>query len=57
MMNSATILFLVLAIVAVGTAIGMLLTRNTVYAALLLILNFGTIAIIYLILGDRKSVV
>jgi len=50
-MNSATILFFVLALVAVISAVGMLLSRNTVYAALLLIVNFGTIAILYLILG------
>ena len=50
-MNSATILFFALALVAVVSAVGMLLSRNTVYAALLLIVNFGTIAILYLILG------
>ncbi len=50
-MNSATILFLVLALAAVASAVGMLLSRNTIYAALLLILNFGAIAILYLILG------
>ena len=50
-MNSATILFLALGLVAVASAIGMLLTRNTVYSALLLILNFATLAVIYLVLG------
>jgi NADH-quinone oxidoreductase subunit J len=50
-MNSATILFFALALVAVVSAVGMLLSRNTVYAALLLILNFGSIALLYLILG------
>lgn len=50
-MNSASILFFALALVAVVSAVGMLLSRNTVYAALLLILNFGSIAILYLILG------
>ncbi len=50
-MNSATILFFALALVAVVCAVGMLLSRNTVYAALLLILNFGAIALLYLILG------
>jgi NADH-quinone oxidoreductase subunit J len=50
-MTSATILFFALALVAVASAVGMLLSRNTVYAALLLILNFGSIAILYLILG------
>jgi len=50
-MNSATLLFFALALVAVVSAVGMLFSRNTVYAALLLIVNFGTIAILYLILG------
>ncbi len=45
------IVFLVLAFVAVGTAVSMLLTRNAVYSALFLVVNFGTVAILYLILG------
>lgn len=45
------VVFLVLAFVAVGTAVSMLLTRNAVYSALFLVLNFGTVAILYLILG------
>jgi NADH-quinone oxidoreductase subunit J len=45
------IVFFVLAFVAVGTAISMLVTRNAVYSALFLVLNFGTVAILYLILG------
>jgi NADH-quinone oxidoreductase subunit J len=45
------VVFLVLAFVAVGTAVSMLITRNAVYAALFLVLNFGTVAILYLILG------
>jgi NADH-quinone oxidoreductase subunit J len=45
------IVFFVLAFVAVGTAISMLLTRNAVYSALFLVLNFGAVAILYLILG------
>ncbi len=50
-MTSATLLFLGLALIAVISALGMILNRNTVYAALLLIVNFGSIAILYLILG------
>ena len=50
-MTSATLLFFVLALVAVVSAVAMLLSRNTVYAALLLIVNFGTIAMLYLVLG------
>jgi len=45
------VIFLVLAFVAVGTAVSMLVTRNSVYSALFLVLNFGTVAILYLILG------
>ena len=45
------ILFLVLALVAVASALGMLLSRNAVYAALFLVLNFVTVAVFYLLLG------
>ena len=45
------IVFFVLAFVVVGTAISMLLTRNAIYSAIFLVLNFGTVAILYLILG------
>ncbi|OQY36364.1 MAG: hypothetical protein B6243_03350 [Anaerolineaceae bacterium 4572_5.2] len=45
------ILFLVLAIVAIASALGMLLSRNTVYSALFLVLNFCTVAVFYLLLG------
>ena len=45
------VVFLVLAFVTVGTAVSMLVTRNAIYAAMFLVLNFGTVAILYLILG------
>jgi NADH-quinone oxidoreductase subunit J len=45
------ILFLILALVAIASALGMLLSQNAVYAALYLILNFATVAVFYLILG------
>ncbi|MBI5840500.1 MAG: NADH-quinone oxidoreductase subunit J [Chloroflexi bacterium] len=45
------ILFLILALVSVSTALGMLLSRNTVYSALFLVLNFVTVAVFYLLLG------
>jgi NADH-quinone oxidoreductase subunit J len=45
------VVFLVLAFVAVGTAVSMLVTRNAVYSALFLVLNFATVAVLYLILG------
>ncbi|RME88744.1 MAG: NADH-quinone oxidoreductase subunit J [Anaerolineae bacterium] len=44
------VLFLVLAVVAVVTALGMLLSRNAVYAALFLVLNFATVAVFYILL-------
>lgn len=50
-MNVTLILFVVLAAVAVASAAGLLISRNTVYAALFLILNFATVAVFYLILG------
>jgi len=45
------ILFLVLALVSVAAAIGMLLSQNTVYSALFLVINFATVAVFYLLLG------
>jgi NADH-quinone oxidoreductase subunit J len=44
------VVFWVFAPIAVGAAIGMLLTRNVVYAALFLVANFGCIAVMYLLL-------
>lgn len=46
-----TIFYVFLAIVAIGTALGMLLNRNAIYSALFLVLNFATIAVLYLALG------
>ncbi|HWQ83810.1 MAG TPA: NADH-quinone oxidoreductase subunit J, partial [Anaerolineales bacterium] len=45
------VLFIILALVAVAAALGMILSRNTVYSALFLILNFGTVAVFYLMLN------
>jgi NADH-quinone oxidoreductase subunit J len=50
-MDTNLIVFLILAFVAVASALGMLLNKNAVYAALFLILNFATVAVFYLILG------
>lgn len=44
------LLFLGLAVVAILAALGMLLSKNAVYSALFLILNFVTVAVFYLIL-------
>ena len=50
-MTAELILFLVLALVAVGAALGLLFSRNAVYAALFLVLNFITVAVFYLLLN------
>ncbi len=50
-MSIDLILFIILAAVAVATALGMLLSKNSVYSALFLVLNFATIAVFYLLLG------
>jgi NADH-quinone oxidoreductase subunit J len=50
-MTTDLIVFLLLALIAVVSALGMLLSQNAIYSALFLILNFATIAVFYLILG------
>jgi len=50
-MSLDLILFLILALVAITTAIGMLMSKNAVYSALFLVLNFVTVAVFYLLLG------
>ena len=50
-MDGNQISFYVLALVAIGAALGMLFSKNAVYSALFLILNFGVVAVFYLILG------
>jgi NADH-quinone oxidoreductase subunit J len=51
-MSGELILFFILALTAIATAFGMLTSRNAVYAALYLVLNFATVAIFYLMLGS-----
>jgi NADH-quinone oxidoreductase subunit J len=45
------LLFFILALSAVATALGMLLSRSAVYSAMFLVLNFGTIAVFYIMLN------
>jgi len=45
------IIFFGLALVAVASAMGLLLSKNAIYAALNLIMNFITVAVFYLLLG------
>lgn len=50
-MNLDLIFFLILSLISVATALGMLFSRNAIYSALFLVLNFITVAIFYLLLG------
>src|SRR3954467_13426042 len=50
MPSAELIVFIFLALTAVGTGAGMLLSRHAVYAALFLVLNFATVAALYLLL-------
>jgi len=50
-MDANLIVFIILAVVAIGSALGMLLNKNAIYSALFLILNFATVAVFYIILG------
>ena len=50
-MTTELVLFFLLAIVAVGTALGMLLSKSAIYAALYLVINFGTVAVFYILLN------
>jgi NADH-quinone oxidoreductase subunit J len=45
------IVFILLAIIALASALGMLLSRNAVHSALFLVLNFSTIAVLFLVLN------
>ena len=50
-MPTELILFLIMAVIAVTSALGMLFSRSAVYAALFLVLNFGTVAVFYVLLS------
>jgi NADH-quinone oxidoreductase subunit J len=50
-MNLSLLLFFALAFVAVLSAIGLLVSRSAIYAALFLVLNFAAVAVYYLVLG------
>jgi NADH-quinone oxidoreductase subunit J len=51
LMTSELIVFLVLSLVAISSALGMAFSRNAIYSALFLVLNFVTVAVFYLLLG------
>jgi NADH-quinone oxidoreductase subunit J len=50
-MTPDLIVFFILSAVAILTAVGMLASRNAVYSTLLLVLNFVTVAVLYLALN------
>ncbi len=50
-MNANLIFFLIMAALAIASALAMLFARNPVYSALFLIVNFSIIAVFYLILN------
>jgi NADH-quinone oxidoreductase subunit J len=50
-MTPEIIVFFVLALVAVATALGMLFSKSAIYAAIFLVLNFATVAVFFVTLG------
>ena len=50
-MSSEIIVFFILALVAVTAALGMLFSKNAIYAVIFLVLNFATVAVFFLTLG------
>jgi NADH-quinone oxidoreductase subunit J len=49
-MTPQLFLFLLLALVAIASALGMLISRNAIYSALFLVVNFATVAVFFLLL-------
>ena len=45
------VVFVIVAVVAVGSALGLVLRRNAIHGALFLVVNLGSIAVFYLMLG------
>jgi len=50
-MPTQLLLFLVLALVAIISAVGMLVSRNAIYSALFLVVNFMSVALFFLLLN------
>ena len=50
-MTGDLLIFFILALAAVATALGMLFSRSAVYSAIFLVLNFGTVAVFYILLN------
>ena len=51
MVSMQIILFGFLAILIIASALGMLLSKNSIYSAVFLVMNFILVAIIYLYVG------
>jgi NADH-quinone oxidoreductase subunit J len=49
-MTVELLLFLILALIAITSALGMLISRNAIYSALFLVVNFATVAVFFLLL-------
>jgi NADH-quinone oxidoreductase subunit J len=47
----APVAFAIVALLAVGSALGLVLRRNPIHGALFLVVNLGSIAVLYLMLG------
>ena len=47
------VLFFALALIAVAAAVGLITTRNPVYSALYLLLNFASLAVMYIMLNAQ----
>ena len=47
----AVVAFVIVALMAVGSALGLVLRRNPIHGALFLVVNLGSVAIFYLMLG------
>ena len=50
-METGILLFSLVAVIVIGTSLGMLISRNAVYSALFLVLNFSAVAVLYITLG------
>ena len=50
-MSAEFLVFLVVALISVASALGLLLSKNAIYAAMFLILNMVSLAVIYLLLN------
>jgi NADH-quinone oxidoreductase subunit J len=51
MLSPQFVFFLGVALVVILSALGMLLSRNTVYSVLYLVMNFAAVAVLYMMLG------